>query len=84
MVAYKTDGASINELPWDYPDCHLVELLHGVVLWTHESDHWGRGFSSSKSIRQAGPGAFHADPLTDVQQGSKPLGTAHGWCGRDG
>ena len=57
LLAYKIDGLGVNKLPWDFPHCHLVDLLNEVVSWTHESDYWGRGFQSSKAIRQSGPGS---------------------------
>ncbi len=57
LFAYRIDEFGVSELPWDFPNCHLVGLLNYVVEWTYESDLWGRGFQSSKAIRQAGSGA---------------------------
>ncbi len=74
FVAYNIDQDGASQLPPDYPDCHLVNLLHHVVQWTDESDRWGRNFVSSEPIRQAGQFAaviqfnciFYKDYLTET------------------
>lgn len=54
-VAYKATDDGLYEMPFDYPDSHLIEILYEICAWTREDDYWDRaGMISSKSIRQTG------------------------------
>lgn len=51
VVAFWIDEDGLYQMPWDYPDSHLIEQLHSLISWTLEDDFFDRSFMrSSKPI----------------------------------